>query len=684
MSLNPLNDISKVYLEQVAESSHLETDMNKRQSENEKARKDMKKTAAYKSMAAAAAKKMEESVVADRARNAVADQRLDDAQRDTQQSVDKLTKREKVTRAGAHIAAKRVEADVRKSSSYGPQKPKPGTTGAYRIEGLDPVGKEDADVDNDGKPNTKKDKYLMNRRNVIKQELATQKEAKEVKKWWDDDGDGIGYEDGEVSGKFKKKKKKLKEGYSNWRQDLSEVMSDDIESKEVKEKKVNNKVKINPDMKESVENLGGELVEMVEIEGVLDEISDIELTLLSDDLIEEVVEEFFYECLEEGYGVDEIEDMLIESIETSAAILNEAKVTLGHDTKIEKRNDKLEKVKSAVKKVARGVGYAAGAAVRGAKTIGREVKAGYAAGRGSDSESSSSSGTRKPQPYRNTHRQEKKPGLLSRLGSKLKSGLKKAVASGARAVSRGARNVARKMDGGGSSTTPKSTKKPAEKSADPWEGSATTPPKAKAKPAAKPKAKKKTGKLDSILADIRKEEVDLDEKINVGADAGATISDFVHSKSKTFKGDSKKQRISRALGAYYAAKKSKVNEALMPGEEAPTTTPAVDKNKNQQLTNIKVMQQKQRQLQQQKFNLQKQGKLPLHSEDFVDESTADDALALVKKGMDPKSILGSPEQKAAQAAQPKPKPKPQEPKKLQKYKIPGADAPGMFRKSYND
>ena len=44
------------------------------------------------------------------------------------------------------------------------------------------------------------------------------------------------------------------------------------------------------------------------------------------------------------------------------------------------------------------------------------------------------------------------------------------------------------------------------------------------------------------------------EKIDVGADAGATISDFVHSKSKTFKGDSKKQRIKRALGAYYAAK----------------------------------------------------------------------------------------------------------------------------------
>jgi len=586
-------------------------------------------------------------------------------------------------------------------------------------EGLDPVGKEDADIDNDGKSNTKKDKYLMNRRNVIKQEIATQKEAKEVKRWWDDDGDGIGYENGEVSGKFKKKKKRkqVKEGYSNWREDLSEVITGKESDKKISEKKVNNKVVINPKLRigEAVEELGGTLLEMVEIdetdifEGVLDEFHDSELMFLSNGLIEEVVEEFFYECLEEGYEVDEVEDMLIESIETSAAILNEAKVTLGHDTKIERKNNRLEKVKSAVKKVARGVGRAAGAAVRGAKVIGREVKAGYAAGSGSDSESSSSSGTRKPQPYRNTHQ---KPGLLSRLGSKLKSGLKKAVASGARAVSRGARDVARKMDGGGSSSTPKSTsaaaKKPAEKPADPWNGSATTPTKAKAKTAAKPKAKKKTGKLDSLLADIRKEskevtalgsrlidtydkapysddkesekdsakmvkkakalkgvirkeEVELDEKTLTSAETKKK-EEIVKSMKKNLSGFKLRygDRAKEVMYATATKQAKKVAEAMMSGEEAPTSTPApaVDKNKNQQLTNIKMMQQKQRQLQQQKFNLQKQGKLPLHSEDFVDESTADDVLALVKKGMNPKSILGSPEQKAAQADQnKKPKPK---------------------------
>ena len=44
-------------------------------------------------------------------------------------------------------------------------------------------------------------------------------EAK-VKRWWDDDGDGIGYEEGEV--KKSKKKKTRKEEYYNWREELLE------------------------------------------------------------------------------------------------------------------------------------------------------------------------------------------------------------------------------------------------------------------------------------------------------------------------------------------------------------------------------------------------------------------------------------------------------------------------------
>jgi hypothetical protein len=396
MSINPLTDISRVYLEQIVETSHLETDMKKRQDANEKAIADMKKTKAHKDMVASVRKKFDEA--------------------------------------------------------------------------LDPVGKEDADIDNDGKKNTKSDKYLLNRRKAVGKAISTQ-EAKEVKKWFDDDGDGIGYEEGEVSGKFKKKKKNVKEGFSNWREDLCEVM-DTIEKeeneKEITEKKVKNKIKINPNLDEAVEELGGTLLEMVEI-----------------DEVDYIVESVYDELLDEGYEEDDIE----EAIEYA---LTEAKVTFGHDT--------------------------------------------------------SSAGTEK-----------KKEGLLSVARKKL-SGLKKsakqAVASGARKVAKGALGVARKMEGGDKTPSAARTgtrkastyrgagvgtkervssgsykgpeKKKAEPVADPWEGSGTTPPKAKsktapkakAKPAAKPKATrtKKTSKLDDLLASVRSEEVQIDEKVLTSAE----------------------------------------------------------------------------------------------------------------------------------------------------------------------
>ena len=62
------------------------------------------------------------------------------------------------------------------------------------------------------------------------------------------------------------KNKKMKESFSNWRTDLSEVMTDEIDSKPVKEKKINNKIKINPKLGEAVEALGGEILEVTEVD----------------------------------------------------------------------------------------------------------------------------------------------------------------------------------------------------------------------------------------------------------------------------------------------------------------------------------------------------------------------------------------------------------------------------------
>ena len=216
-----LNDLTKAYLDQIVEKkkddSYLETDMKKRQANNEKARKDMEKMG--------------------------------------------------TSMKNPHFEEKK----------------------------LDPVGQEDADVDNDGDVDSS-DKYLKKRRKAI--------------------------------GKAMKKESFVK---SDWRDSLSEVMTD-IESKPIKEKKVNNKVKINPTMGEAVEEMGGTLLEEIEV-----------------DEFEGVVEEVYDELIEEGYSEDDVESAIEQA-------LNEATVTVGHDTegpKAERTRDKLKrKAKGFLGKVA--------------------------------------------------------------------------------------------------------------------------------------------------------------------------------------------------------------------------------------------------------------------------------------------------------------------------------------------
>ena len=263
-------------------------------------------------------------------------------------------------------------------------------------------------------------------------------------------------------------------------------------------------------------------------------------------------------------------------------MLFRSKVTLGHDTKI--KSDRLEKVKSAVKKVgktvARGAGYAAGAAVRGAKAAGREFSKGYQRGSGGSSASSSGSSASS-----SSATGTKRTGLLGRIGSALKSGLKKAVAKGARAVSRGARNVARRMEGGSSSSSPaKPASKPAskaEKPADPWKGSETVPAKAKTKKAAAKPAKSKRGKLsskaDEVLASLRSEEIKLNEKTLTTAETKKKEEIVMSMKDKA--ADFEKRYPGRGKEVMYATATKmakKVAEQAMelqPTVQQPTSNP---------------------------------------------------------------------------------------------------------------
>jgi hypothetical protein len=456
-----------------------------------------------------------------------------------------------------------------------------------KTEALDPVGKEDADVDNDGQKNTKKDQYLLNRRKAISQSIATQKEAKEVKRWWDDDGDGRGYEEGEVSGKFKKKKNEVKEGFSNWREDLVEVM-DTIKSKtkdtdeKITEKKVNNKVKINPNINEAIEELGGTLLEMVEI-----------------DEVDYIVESVYDELLDEGYEEDDIEEALEYA-------LTEAKVTFGHDTStVEKK-----KGGNLLKAVGRLARQKLSSKVRGAKKAAKQVVA---------------TGARKVA-----------KGALG-VARKVEGGDKTPTSTGARKAStyRGAGAGQKERVSSGSYTPP--TKKKAEKPADPWEGSATTPakqkpkvatkkaapaaPKAKAKaPAATSTAKKKKkSKLDSLLADIRSEETRLDEKTLTAAETRKK-EEIVKSMKKGLAGF-KSRYGDRAKEVMYATATKQAKRVAEQATELQPKTQSQTKEKpldttleKQKYSNLKMVQQKQQQLERQKLNLQKQGKLPLESD----------------------------------------------------------------------
>ncbi len=528
------------------------------------------------------------------------------------------------------------------------------------------------------------------------------KEAKKEKpkRWWDDDGDGIGYEPEEVGGKFKRKKKVKKESYSNWREDLSEVVeaiSKDKNDQKIVEKAIDNKkiIKINPTVSEAIESLGGTLIEMEEFEdfeGILDELSESEIFLLSDHLIEEVVEELFYECIEEGYDIEEIENVIIESLEISTSLLTEEE---------DVKSSKLDKVKSAVKKVgkglARGVGYAAGAAVRGAKAIGREVRSGYAKGRaGASSASPSRSSASPSRSNRGSEKVVKRgPGLLSRIGSSLKSGLKRVVAKGARKIERGASKVAARMErgktvtpddktpspahsrsgplpakrppsgagqkeklGGPSPTQPK--KKPAEKPADPWEGSATTPSKPKPKPAekpaekpadpwegsattpkrvvkAKPKATTKTTKVTPAPSPSEKPKRSRKKKSENPQKKGApSLDDLLKSeevqlseKTLTAAEKSKREEIAKSMNlsdferrypgrgmevkmATATKMAKRIAEQSMPEKSEQSGAKPLDTTSaKQKFTGLKTMMQKQQQLEKQRLNLKKQGKLPL-------------------------------------------------------------------------
>ena len=147
---------------------------------------------------------------------------------------DKGEKKAQAKGGGLAVKAKKMKEKKEKEAAA-PAKPQKRSV---TTEGMDPVGKEDADIDNDGDTD-KSDEYLHKRRKAI--------------------------------GKAMKKRGTKKESFSNWREELKEI-TDVQDAKKIKGGKVNNKVVINPPMGEEfdpqkiAEGLGAELVDCQEVE----------------------------------------------------------------------------------------------------------------------------------------------------------------------------------------------------------------------------------------------------------------------------------------------------------------------------------------------------------------------------------------------------------------------------------
>ena len=516
MSHNILNDISKVYLEQVVDEGKVELkDRNK----NEMQRKagnlgrevvstpNTKKNAVKRTAAMDRMVKLVSTIASD----------------DERKRFDRMPTREEFVGEAKKKPMIKISVPPEKlgyrEASIGPDGKEYNVKyhGAMKKEALDPVGQEDADIDNDGDTD-KSDKYLHNRRKVVGKAIS---------------------------------KKKVKEGFSNWRNDLAEVMDDIEAAKKVEEKKnIKNKITINPTIKDSVENLGGTLLEIVEL-----------------DELDYIVENVYTELLDDGYDEDEIEEALEYA-------LTEAKVTFGHDTPTTEK---------------------------------------------------------------------KKQGLLGtakKYLSNLKKSAKQAVATGARKVAKGALGVARKMEGGDTTPSPAQTKP---RSASTYRGagagtkervssgSYTPPTQKKAKPTpkakAKPAPKRKRSKLDDLIGSIQNEQMQIDEKALSKAQQRfmgmvyATKSGEMKAPSpevaSAAAGMTTKQAKDFAKTKHKGLPEKKVSEQMLP---EPTTEPVnsmVDKKTElldkSKIANLKMIQQKKQQIDRQKLQMQKSGKLPLEA-----------------------------------------------------------------------
>jgi hypothetical protein len=237
-----------------------------------------------------------------------------------------------------NLEKQRLDEEVRQITEF--KKPK-----------LDPVGKEDKDVNND-KKNDSTDSYFLNKRLEITKDIADRHDDDDdteenkiiahLKKLIKSNTKNSSQSADNVLDNFQRIKgikPEVKESaYYSWRDTVDESLLweiiDDVEQKQVKEKKVNNYsgkdpiVTVNPDIK---------------TESVL-----IDSEELNEDFIEESIDIATEYLCEEGLSVDDIKDLINE---LGVEEFSEWVMQLGYETLLEERAAKRAKPKKSVEQI---------------------------------------------------------------------------------------------------------------------------------------------------------------------------------------------------------------------------------------------------------------------------------------------------------------------------------------------
>ena len=410
---------------------------------------------------------------------------------------------------------------------------------------------------------------------------------------------------------FKKRKPALaKEGFSNWRSDLVEVIDNSVDlpssqsktdtemKSEIKDKKVKNKVVINPPLGEQIESMGGTILEMAEYDDEFDYILEsVYLELIEEGFSEDDVEfgiESALSVLEEGYYDSATSTSKANSIKSKSFLAKKkASPSLKDRFKSAARNaihgagraaaaaaNTADKVKAAADKVKSAPGRAKSAVGRTVDRIKSVAKSGYESERKKSTVYRGAGVGRKEKIGEEIEVvEEKKPYPFNKVSRKASEReLKSGPGATIKRHSQHASMNALKGRGGDEAAQTKMTdrikklrgdqvqamKQLKQDKADGFTGA--TP----RKKIADLEKRRHAIKTASNQLKHQTEDVNLDEKINLKkADMGDVVKDFYKSDAPQFKGKSKEKRREMAIAAKLEAERGpQVKEARDPAKEA--------------------------------------------------------------------------------------------------------------------